>query len=50
MVINKAGAITGKEEWGITDGLFIDGREMRVGPPPDYEKIRKKIARKAIKK
>lgn len=35
------------EEWGISDGIFIDGREVRTGPPPSYEKIRKKIARRA---
>ena len=34
------------KEWGITDGLFIDGKEVRVGPPLSYEKIRKKIAKK----
>ena len=34
---------------GISDGLFIDGRAVRTGPPPSYEKIRKKIARR-IKK
>jgi len=27
------------EEWGISDGLFIDGKEVRTGPPPSYEKI-----------
>lgn len=26
-------------EWGISDGLFIDGRELHTGPPPSYEKI-----------
>ncbi len=36
-------------EWGISDGLFIDGKEVRTGPPPSYEKIRRIIARK-IKK
>jgi hypothetical protein len=35
------------DEWGITDALFIDGREVRTGPPPSYEKIRKKIERRA---
>ncbi len=35
------------EEWGISDGIFIDGRELRTGPPPSYEKIRKKIHRRA---
>jgi GNAT superfamily N-acetyltransferase len=36
-------------EWGIFDALFIDGREVLVGPPPSYEKIRKKIARRVEK-
>jgi hypothetical protein len=33
-------------EWGIVDALFIDGKPMRTGPPPSYEKIRRKIARR----
>jgi GNAT superfamily N-acetyltransferase len=33
-------------EWGIADGLFIDGKEVRTGPPPSLKKIRKKIARR----
>ncbi|MFH1382681.1 MAG: hypothetical protein ABIH70_07290 [Chloroflexota bacterium] len=36
-------------EWGITDALFIDGKEVRTGPPPSYEKIKKMIARRANK-
>jgi hypothetical protein len=36
-------------DWGISDGLFIDGKELRFGPPPSYEKIRNKIAKKAAK-
>jgi hypothetical protein len=35
------------DEWGIADGLFIDGREVRLGPPPSYAKIRKKIEKRA---
>jgi len=31
-------------EWGISDALFIDGKQVRTGPPPSYEKIRKIIA------
>lgn len=31
-------------EWGISDTLFIDGKKLRTGPPPSYEKIKKKIA------
>jgi GNAT superfamily N-acetyltransferase len=33
-------------DWGIADGLFIDGKQMRTGPPPSYKKIRRKIARR----
>ncbi len=33
-------------EWGISDALFIDGKQVRTGPPPSYEKIQKKIAKK----
>jgi hypothetical protein len=33
-------------EWGMSDALFIDGKEVRNGPPPKYEKIKKKIARR----
>ena len=37
------------EEWGISDALFVDGREVRTGPPPSYEKIRKLIAKRVRK-
>jgi len=33
-------------EWGHADALFIDDQQVRTGPPPSYEKIRKLIARK----
>lgn len=33
-------------EWGIADALFIDGKQVRTGPPPSYRKIRKLIARR----
>ena len=36
-------------EWGIFDGLFIDDKEVRTGPPPSYDKIYEKIA-KNVKK
>lgn len=36
-------------EWGMSDALFIDGREVRNGPPPKYEKIKKEIARRMKK-
>jgi len=31
-------------EWGIHEGLYIDGEEVRTGPPPSYQRIRGKIA------
>jgi len=37
------------QEWGIFSGLFIDGKEIRTGPPPSYEDIKKKIAKKVKK-
>ena len=36
-------------EWGVFDGLFIDDKQVRTGPPPSYKKIRKKIV-KQVKK
>ena len=33
-------------EWGISDALYIDDKQVQTGPPPSYEKIRKKIAGK----
>jgi GNAT superfamily N-acetyltransferase len=36
-------------EWGIGDALFIDDKQVRTGPPPSYEKIRKAIDRRARK-
>lgn len=36
-------------EWGIWDSLFIDGKEVRTGPPPSYEKL-KVLIEKRVKK
>lgn len=33
-------------EWGISDGIFIDGKPISFGPPLSYEKIIKKISKK----
>lgn len=33
-------------EWGISDGLYIDGKAFPTGPPVSYEKIRKRIAKR----
>ncbi|MBE0522794.1 MAG: GNAT family N-acetyltransferase [Methanosarcinales archaeon] len=37
------------EEWGIVDGLFIDNKKVRTGPPPSYDKIIKLIDKKVKK-
>lgn len=36
-------------EWGIADALFIDDKQVRTGPPPSYEKIKKLIAKRVNK-
>jgi hypothetical protein len=36
-------------EWGISDALFIDGKEIRTGPPPSYEKVKNAILKKVKK-
>lgn len=35
--------------WGQTDALYVEGRRVRTGPPPSYEKIRQQIARRVRK-
>jgi len=37
-------------EWGISDALFIDKTQIRTGPPPSYEKIRKQIQKNLKRK
>jgi predicted N-acetyltransferase YhbS len=37
------------KEWGIIDSLYIDGKEVSIGPAPSYEKIRKKIEKRVKK-
>ena len=29
-----------------TDAVFVDGKQIRQGPPPSYDKIRRTVARK----
>lgn len=36
-------------EWGISDALFVDGKEVWTGPPLSYEKIKRIIEKRAIK-
>jgi GNAT superfamily N-acetyltransferase len=37
------------DEWGISDGLFIDGKEVRTGPPPSFQTIRVLIEKRVGK-
>lgn len=37
------------KEWGIFDSLYIDGKEIQLGPPPSYVKLKNKVKR-AVKK
>jgi len=32
--------------WGFSDALFVDGKEIRSGPPPSYEAIRSVIGKR----
>jgi GNAT superfamily N-acetyltransferase len=34
-------------EWGAMDALFVDARQIRTGPPPGYERIRREIEKRA---
>lgn len=34
------------EEWGIADGVFINGKPLLTGPPLSYEKIKPNGSRK----
>lgn len=34
------------EEWGIADGIFIDGKLANWGPPMSFDKLRQKIAKR----
>lgn len=36
-------------EWGEPDAIFVDGKGIRMGPPPSYDKIKKTIARRVHK-
>lgn len=33
-------------EWGIVDDIFVNGKKIRNGPPPSYDKIRNIIAKR----
>lgn len=36
-------------EWGIADGLYIDGKPVRFGPPPPFAGLKRRIERRAKK-
>ncbi len=36
-------------EWGIGDAVYMDGREIRNGPPPPYGKVVKRIRKRVGK-
>ena len=36
-------------EWGEPDAIFVDGKGIRMGPPPSYDKIKKAIAKRVKK-
>lgn len=36
-------------EWGEPDAIFVDGKGLRMGPPPSYKKIKKAIAKRVRK-
>lgn len=35
-----------QREWGISDAIFINEKQVRTGPPPSYKKIRRLIEKK----
>jgi hypothetical protein len=35
--------------WGFSDAIFIDGKELRTGPPPAFEKVRSLLARRVAR-
>ena len=36
-------------EWGMSDGLYIGGKQVRTGPPPSFARIRKRVLKEAKK-
>ena len=35
-----------QREWGISDAIFINEKQISTGPPPSYKKIRGLIEKK----
>lgn len=38
------------EEWGTSDALYIDGKEIQTGPPPATAKLRKIVAKSVARR
>jgi GNAT superfamily N-acetyltransferase len=36
-------------EWGQTDAVYVDGRNLQNGPPPSYMKVREAVARRVAR-
>jgi GNAT superfamily N-acetyltransferase len=36
-------------EWGLADALFVDGKQVNIGPPPTVEKLHKIIAKRVAR-
>jgi GNAT superfamily N-acetyltransferase len=37
------------KEWGEPDAIFVDGKAIRMGPPPTFKKIKRAIAKRVKK-
>ena len=37
-------------EWGVSDAVLVDGKNLQKGPPVSYEKIHKTVAKRARKR
>jgi hypothetical protein len=33
-------------EWGLSDALFVDGKQVRTGPPISPERLRRTLRRR----
>jgi N-acetylglutamate synthase-like GNAT family acetyltransferase len=38
------------EEWGISDAIFINDKQINTGPPPSYKKLQKLLKKKVEKR
>ena len=36
-------------EWGLSDAVLVDGKNIQKGPPPNYDKIRKLIRKRVAR-